>query len=133
MNGAEVLTKFTADTTQTDKAMSSLTDGFKSLSTAGKIAFLGLTAAVDKFAIDVASAGIEYNSQIETYMTRLETLTGSMEDAEKVLNQIKKDALATPFDVSSLTQAESLLLSTGLSAEDARKWFKKKKNKIINV
>ena len=57
---------------------------------------------------------------MQTFNTRLTTLTGSAEGAEKVLSQIKKDALTTPFDVASLTQAESLLLSTGMSADDSR-------------
>ena len=120
MNGAEVLTKFTADTTQVDNAIKDMGENFDKLSKIGAVAFTALAGTIDAFAIKTAKAGIEYNSQIETYMTRLETLTGSMEEANKVLDQIKKDALSTPFDVSSLTQAESLLLSTGLSAEQAR-------------
>jgi tape measure domain-containing protein len=47
-------------------------------------------------------------------------LTGSADEAERIIEQIKKDAVSTPFDVSSLTQAESLLISTGLSADEAR-------------
>ena len=79
-----------------------------------------MTTAVNGFAIAIAKSGIEYNAQIETYLTRLTTLTGSATKAEQILEQIKQDALATPFEVSSLTQAESLLLATGLSAEQAR-------------
>lgn len=120
MNGAEILTKFTADTSQVDSATKSVSKDFQDLAKAGSIAFTALGTAADAFAVSILKGGIEYNSQIETYMTRLETLTGSAEEANKVLDQIKKDALSTPFDVSSLTQAESLLLSTGLSAEEAR-------------
>ena len=122
MNGAsaEVLTKFTADTSQVESATKSVSKDFQDLAKTGSIAFTALGTAADAFAVSILKGGIEYNSQIETYMTRLETLTGSAEEANKVLDQIKKDALATPFDVSSLTQAESLLLSTGLSAEEAR-------------
>ena len=121
MNNAEVLIKFKGDTKEADNAVKQQEDNLKDLQKKGEIALAGLTAAADAFAISMLKGGIEYNAQIETYMTRLTTLTGSAEKANDILNQIKKDALATPFEVSSLTQAESLLLSTGLSAEDARK------------
>lgn len=120
MQGAEVLTKFTADTTQMDKATKDLSSTLESTKKQGELAFLGLTAAVDAFTASILKGGIAYNAQMQTFNTRLTTLTGTAEGADKVLSQIKKDALATPFDVASLTQAESLLLSTGLSAEDAR-------------
>lgn len=120
MQGAEVLTKFTADTTQMDKATKDLSSTLESTKKQGELAFLGLTVAVDAFTASIIKGGIEYNAQMQTFNTRLTTLTGTAEGADKVLSQIKKDALATPFDVASLTQAESLLLSTGISAEDAR-------------
>jgi tape measure domain-containing protein len=121
MNSAEVLIKFKGDTKEADNAVKQQETNLKDLQKKGEIALAGLTAAADAFAISMLKGGIEYNAQIETYMTRLTTLTGSAEKANDILNQIKQDALATPFEVSSLTQAESLLLSTGLSAQDARK------------
>jgi tape measure domain-containing protein len=121
MNSAEVLIKFKGDTKEADNAVKQQETNLKDLQKKGEIALAGLTAAADAFTISMLKGGIEYNAQIETYMTRLTTLTGSAEKANDILNQIKKDALATPFEVSSLTQAESLLLSTGLSAQDARK------------
>lgn len=121
MNSAEVLIKFKGDTKEADNAVKQQETNLKDLQKKGEIALAGLTAAADAFTISMLKGGIEYNAQIETYMTRLTTLTGSAEKANDILNQIKKDALATPFEVSSLTQAESLLLSTGLSADDARK------------
>lgn len=120
MNNAEVLTKFTADTKEIDGATKSVSKDFDLLAAAGVVAFAKIGSEFNEMIINILKGGVEYNSQIETYMTRLETLTGSAEEANKVLDQIKKDALSTPFDVSSLTQAESLLLSTGLSAEEAR-------------
>ena len=120
MNNADVLVKFTGDNSDADKKIDELTKKLEQAEKQGERSFKILTAAADGFAVAILKGGVEYNSQIETYMTRLETLTGSAEEANKVLDQIKKDALSTPFDVSSLTQAESLLLSTGLSAKDAR-------------
>ena len=120
MQGAEVLTTFTADTKQMDNATKNLQSNLEQATKKGEIAFLGLTTAVDAFTGAILKGGIEYNAQMQTFNTRLTTLTGSANGAEKVLSQIKKDALTTPFDVASLTQAESLLLSTGIEADEAR-------------
>lgn len=120
MNNAEVLITFKGDATGVEKATEKVQDSFKNLQRTGELALAGLTLALDKLAVNILSAGIEYNAQIETYLTRLETLTGSAEKANDILEQIKQDALKTPFDVSSLTQAESLLLATGMDADEAR-------------
>lgn len=69
---------------------------------------------------DVAKMGVEYNAQIETYQTALTTLTGSAEEANKIIEQVKKDAASTPFEVASLVKGNQLLISAGLSAEQAR-------------
>lgn len=121
MNNAEVLIKFKGDGTSADQEVKKQEDNLAQLKKKGEVAFAGITAAADAFAVSVLKGGVNYNAQIETYLTRLTTLTGSADKANKILDQIKKDALATPFEVSSLTQAESLLLSTGLSAEQSRK------------
>lgn len=120
MNSAEVLIKFKGDTSEANEAVKEQEKNLNGLKKKGELAFAGMTAAADAFAASILKSGINYNAQIETYLTRLETLTGSAEKANEVLTQIKKDALATPFEVSSLTSAESLLLATGMSAEQAR-------------
>ena len=120
MQGAEVLTRFTADTKELDKAEKDVQDSFERTRKVAEVAFAGVVAAIDKMVGSFVKGGIDYNAQVETYLTRLTTLTGDSEKAHKILEQIKKDALATPFEVSSLTSAESLLLSTGMSAEQSR-------------
>ena len=109
MNNAEVLIKFKGDGTSADQEVKKQEDNLAQLKKKGEVAFAGITAAADAFAVSVLKGGVNYNAQIETYLTRLTTLTGSADKANKILDQIKKDALATPFEVSSLTQAESLL------------------------
>ncbi|MEG0282279.1 MAG: tape measure protein [Clostridia bacterium] len=79
-----------------------------------------LTAFVTGPLAAVTAAGIKYNAEMQTYTTRLKTLLGSAEEAQKTLDQIKKDAASTPFDVAGLTQANSLLISAGLNADDSR-------------
>lgn len=121
MQGAEVLTTFKADTKEMDNATNSIKDNLNDTQKLWVKGFQVMTLAVDAFVGAIVKGGIQYNAQMQTFSTRLNTLTGSATEADKVLTQIKKDALTTPFDVASLTQAESLLLSTGLSAEEARK------------
>lgn len=78
--------------------------------------FLGLTATIGAG----VTYGVKYNAQLEKYETALTTLTGSTEKANAVMKQIQEDAKTTPFDVAGLTQANQLLISTGLSAEESR-------------
>ena len=70
---------------------------------------------------EVVKQGVTYNAQIEQYQVALTTLTGSAEEANRIMENIKKDAAKTPFDVAGLTQANQLLISAGVGADDARK------------
>ena len=65
-------------------------------------------------------AGVKYNAQLEQYQVALTTLLGTEEEATKVMEQIQEDASKTPFDVDSLTKANSLLISAGVSADESR-------------
>ena len=69
---------------------------------------------------EVVKQGVTYNAQIEQYQVALTTLTGSAEEANRIMEQIKEDAAKTPFDVAGLTQANQLLISAGVGADDAR-------------
>lgn len=100
-----------------DGISNSLNEVGNTATSVGKKLTVGLTTPLTA----LATAGIKYNAEMQTYNTRLKTLLGSAAEAQKTLDQIKKDAAATPFDVAGLTQANSLLISTGMSAEDSRK------------
>ena len=78
--------------------------------------FLGLTATIGAG----IAYGTKYNAQLEKYEKALTTLTGSAEEAQKIMQQIQEDAKTTPFDVAGLTQANQLLISAGLDAEESR-------------
>ena len=69
---------------------------------------------------EVVKQGVTYNAQIEQYQVALTTLTGSAEEANRIMEQIKQDAAKTPFDVAGLTRANQLLISAGVKADDAR-------------
>lgn len=68
----------------------------------------------------IAKAGIEFNAQMEQYQTAFTTLIGDADQAAAALEQIRKDAASTPFDVASLVQANQALLATGMDADAAR-------------
>ncbi len=68
----------------------------------------------------MATAGIKYNADIEKYTKSFETFLGSAEKAANVVEKIKKDAGSTPFDITSLIQANQMLISTNEDADSAR-------------
>ena len=67
-----------------------------------------------------ATAGLTYDAQIEKYETAFKTFLGSAEKAGEAIKNIKDDAKRTPFDTTSLVKANQMLISTGVSAENAR-------------
>jgi tape measure domain-containing protein len=83
-------------------------------------AFVDMAERAVKGVEQIAQAGVEFNAKMETYQTAFTTLLGTEEEAARVMEQIRKDAAATPFDVDSLTQANQMLIAAGVSAGDAR-------------
>lgn len=84
-------------------------------------AFVNMAAQAVKGVEQIARAGIEFNAKIEQYETAFKTLLGTEEEAARVMAQIREDAARTPFDVDSLTSANQMLISAGISADTARK------------
>ena len=75
---------------------------------------------VSTMASTLLGIGVKYNAQLEQYKVALTTLTGSVEEADRVMKQVQDDAQKTPFDVEGLTRANQLLISTGLGADESR-------------
>lgn len=90
-----------------DKAMGGL---------GSKIAVLAGGVGIGALGNEMVKTGAKFDS----YRLQLETLLGSQQKAVLAFDQIKQDAAKTPFDVESLTKANSLLISAGMSANDAR-------------
>jgi len=82
----------------------------------GKDLSVKLTAPI----VALGTVGINYNAQMEQYRTMFTTLTGSAEEADRVISQLQADAQKSPFDSASLIQANQYLISAGVSADDAR-------------
>lgn len=80
-------------------------------------AVTGLTAAGTAVVLGLGKVGLEYNSQMEKYITNFTTLLGSTEAAAKKVEELKKMAAATPFGMEDLAQATQTLLSFGVQAD----------------
>ena len=78
---------------------------------------LKLTAPI----VALGTIGVSYNAQMEQYRTMFTTLTGSAEEADKIIQQLQADAQKSPFESSALIQANQYLISAGVSADEARK------------
>lgn len=66
------------------------------------------------------ATGIKYNATLEQQTALFTTLTGSVEEANKVLSSIKQDAMKSPFDTQSLITANQYLIATGMEADKSR-------------
>lgn len=71
--------------------------------------------------VALGTIGVSYNAQMEQYRTMFTTLTGSAEEADKIIQQLQADAQKSPFESSALIQANQYLISAGVSADEARK------------
>ena len=119
-SGGKVVYQFIGDKTNLDSTMKSMGTSFGKLGSTMINVVGTLTKALAGATTALVTFGVNYNAQMETYQAGLETLLGSSEQAIATMNQIKEDARTTPFDVSGLTQANRLLISTGISADEAR-------------
>lgn len=82
----------------------------------GKDLSVKLTAPI----VALGTVGINYNAQMEQYRTMFTTLTGSAEEADRVISQLQEDAQKSPFDSATLIKANQYLISAGVNADDAR-------------
>lgn len=119
-SGGKVVYQFVGDKTNLDSTMKSIGTSFSKLGSTMINVVSTLTKALATSTTALVTFGVNYNAQMETYQAGLETLLGTSEEAIATMNQIKEDARTTPFDVSGLTQANRLLISTGISADEAR-------------
>ena len=86
------------------------------MSDVGKDLSMKLTAPI----LAVGTLGVTYNAEMEQLQVLFTTLTGSAEEADRVISQIQADASKSPFDVQTLIKANQYLISAGVSADDAR-------------
>lgn len=113
-----------ASLSKTDDKVKDVQDSFAGAIAKGQIMGNMISKVTSKmldFATNAVKTGIAYNAEIERYSTGFENMLGSAEKAQKVMAAIQEDAAKTPFNVSSLTQANQLLIGAGENAEYSRK------------
>lgn len=106
------------------KASEQLTKWGNNLENIGsKIDSLGnkLTTRLTLPIAGVVAVGLKYDAEIEQMTTAYSTFLGDAKEADRVVTQIKNNAVKTPFDTTSLIKANQMLISTGENAEASQK------------
>lgn len=67
----------------------------------------------------LAAIGINYNKQMETYVTNFSTMLGSQEAATQKVNELKELAAKTPLAMDDLAQGTQTLLAFGVESENS--------------
>ncbi len=86
------------------------------LATAG---IAGLSSVIGKVK-ELGAQLISTNAQMQMFTQSFTVLTGSAEEAGEIIEWVKEQAKATPFDVPGLIQASQMLMTWGL---DLKEWF----------
>ena len=66
----------------------------------------------------VVKSGLDYNAQMESYLTNFKVMLGNEELAAAKLSELRKMAASTPFALSDLTEGTQILLQFGIAADD---------------
>lgn len=66
----------------------------------------------------VVKSGLDYNAQMESYLTNFKVMLGDERLAAEKLEEIRKMAASTPFSLSDLTEGTQTLLQFGVAADD---------------
>lgn len=91
--------------------------------------FSGMVASIKKLlgglAIGTAlkklgSIGLQFNADMETYTTNFKVMLGEQEAAVKKVDDLKKMAAKTPFELGDLAQATQTLLAFNVATEDTQ-------------
>lgn len=119
MNDAELRLQVILDEKGATKSINALQQNTKSLgdafTSAGKKLTVGLTLPI----VALITAGVNYNSTMETMTTSFKVMTGSAEEAADVMKEIIAIAKRTPFGSKDLAKTVQLLMQYGLSSKEA--------------
>lgn len=66
----------------------------------------------------VVKSGLDYNAQMESYLTNFKVMLGDEQLAAENLEEIRRMAASTPFSLSDLTEGTQTLLQFGVAADD---------------
>lgn len=76
--------------------------------------------AVGKAVVSMAKDAVEYNAEMESYTAAFTSFLGDAQQAEEAIANIKADASGMTFGTDALIEANQMLITTGVGAEDAR-------------
>jgi hypothetical protein len=92
----------------------------------------GLRVLKDIFS-GIAGGVVDANAEFERYQTQMSVLLGSTEAAKQRLNELTEFAQKTPFELPGIIQAEKIMMSFGLTAENTQERFGKSANEIRTI
>ena len=131
MDGGTVTITFKGDDKQLEKTTEKVTKSLKdqkeatqtlkdSFGSLGKAMTVGVTLPL----VAMATAGVKYNAELESYNANLTTLLGgNKKQAEELLQTLKETAKTTPYETSQLVKATQTMMAFGVSAKDAKKYL----------
>lgn len=131
MDGGTVTITFKGDDNQLEKTTEKVTKSLKeqkeatqtlkdSFGSLGKAMTVGVTLPLAA----MATAGVKYNAELESYNANLTTLLGgNKKQAEELLKTLKETAKTTPYETSQLVKATQTMMAFGVSAKDAQKYL----------
>ena len=120
-SGGDLLFHFKGDTKDLDKKTK---DTEKQLTSTFNKVGNAMTVGVTVPLTAIATAGVKYNAELESYSANLTTLLGgNKKQAEELLNTLKETAKTTPYETSQLVKATQTMMSFGISADNAKKYL----------
>lgn len=108
---SRVNVKFTGDTSNLKSAITGVKTGVRGIGGAIKSAFLPLAAVGAAIGgIGAMFKGIGLAAELETVGVKFETILGSTEKANKLLQNLRDTAKATPYEFNQITKAADQLI-----------------------
>lgn len=101
-----------------EKDINSLSGKLSGLAKTGLAAFTSAIVAAGTAIGGLATIATKYNSQMEDYFANFTVLLGSTTEATKHVEDLKRFAAKTPFEMAGLADASKQLLSFGIGVED---------------
>ena len=133
MTGAEILTRFTADTSQVDKATKNYTSGLGSLTkafTLGSLAAQGVSKAISVISQNMDSAISRFDT-MNNFPKVMKNLGISTEDADTSVKKLSEKLTGLPTALDSATRAVQRLTSKNSDVNKSTDMFLALNNAIL--
>lgn len=101
----------------TTKTTANLTKEITAVGNTAANVFAGLVTTASGGIVALGKVGLDYNAQIESYVTNFATMLGNAEKAALKVDEIKTMAAKTPFGLSDLASATQTLLAFGIESD----------------